>query len=74
MTKWDAIIAGLSTGARVALRDAGSSRQGTRVRAMARVISELVNAGLIGAGNGLTQHGSIVRDSLVTAELDRVFG
>lgn len=74
MTKWEAIAAGLSTGARSALSSAGSSRQGTRVRAMARVVSELADAGLVGAGNGLTQHGSIVRDSIVTQELDRMFG
>jgi hypothetical protein len=60
----------LSTEARTALLSANTSRQGAKVYASYPVHQELVAAGLIGDGGGLTMRGTIAREKAVDALLD----
>ena len=63
----------LSEDARTALINAGTNRQGAKVMATWPVHKELVAAGLIGDGGGLTRAGTIERERLVTEALDDLF-
>lgn len=64
----------MSEEAKQALIDAPSSRQGTKILGLDHVvIAELLNAGVLGAGWGLTARGGIERDRLVTEALDAAF-
>lgn len=64
----------ISQGAKQALINAGTNRQGARVAASLEIKWELEAAGLIGRGTGLTRKGSIVREQTVAEALDRAFG
>lgn len=65
----------LSKAAEKALVDVGTNRQGARVdsRVPDAVLQELVNAGLIGSGYGLTRTGSVVRERLFQQRLEELF-
>lgn len=68
----------LSEAARTALINAASGRQGANVtesgRCTGEAAYELRDAGLIGIQGGLTRKGSIERERIMNAELDRAFG
>ena len=64
----------LSEAARTALINAGTNRQGAAVKADPVVVTELYDFGLVGLGDGLTRRGSIERERIMSAELDRAFG
>lgn len=65
----------LSDAAKVALINVGTNRVGAPVVAgSVNVFHEMVDAKLIGRNTGLTRKGSVVRERLVSAALERVFG
>lgn len=63
----------LSEAAKSALISA-VGREGAQVKANAVIASELAQAGLIGAQDGLTRKGTIVREKVILAALDEAFG
>lgn len=64
----------MSEAAEKALINVGTNRQGAVVSAPMMVQWELENAGIIGRGTGLTRKGTIERERIMNAELDRAFG
>jgi len=65
----------LSGAAEAALINVGTNRIGAPVIAgSVKVFHEMVDAKLIGRTTGLTRKGSIVREQLVSAALERAFG
>jgi hypothetical protein len=64
----------LSPAATTALINAGSSAQGTVVRAGGQVMFELRALNLIGPSDGLTRFGAIARERAITAALESAFG
>jgi hypothetical protein len=70
-------IGELSDRARIALVNTGTNREGARVPVTpgeSMVWAELTEAGLIGAGGGLTRKGSIARERYTDRLMDSVFG
>lgn len=65
----------LSPEARAALTNVGTSRQGATIPqgTQYRVVRELLDAGLIGVGLGLTMRGTILRDRIQDEDLDLYF-
>lgn len=66
----------MSAEATKTLIDAGTNRQGAVVVSTATpavVTAELIRAGLIGEGNGLTRRGTIVRQRALDAALNALF-
>lgn len=59
----------ISKSAQSALITAGTNRQGAKVTASPTVLQELMVAGLIGPGLGLTRAGTIERERLINAAL-----
>jgi hypothetical protein len=77
MTTTEQVLAELSTGARSALINAGSSATGTEVLAAGiapAIFVELAEWGLVGPNDGLTRQGSIVRQRLIDLALESAFG
>jgi hypothetical protein len=65
----------MSEAAKKALINVGTNRQGATVDDVAlNVWYEMYSAGLIGVGGGLTRKGTIVRERLMSAELEKAFG
>ena len=64
----------MKTHIKSALMAAASNRQGTPVPAIDRVRREMQEIGLVGPDGGLTRQGSIERERIMSAELDRAFG
>lgn len=77
MTTTERAKAELSSAARSALVNAGNSKVGTRILAAGvapATFVELVEWGLIGPNDGLTNVGARVREALVAAALEEAFG
>ncbi len=64
----------MSEAAEKALINVGTNRQGAVVQGDLGALLELQDEGLIGQNLGLTRMGTIVRQRLMTAELDKAFG
>ena len=60
--------------ATAALINAGTNRQGAKVRGTEAALIELRMMSLIGEGDGLTRFGTIARQRAVDAAMDSVFG
>lgn len=77
MTTTERAKAELSAGAKSALINAGSSKVGAKVLGNGvapATFVELVEWGLIGPNDGLTNVGARVREALVAAALEEAFG
>lgn len=64
----------LSEQATQALISVGTNRQGAVVYASVAANIELLALGLVGDGNGLTRKGTIARQKIMDAALDKAFG
>lgn len=64
----------MSEAAKTALLNAGTNRQGAKVIGGTAAVQELVNAGLIGEGRGLTRKGTIARQRVQDAAMDAIDG
>ena len=67
-------MANISEAAQTALRNAAGPQQGAKVIADTETKFELYESGLISKGAGLTRRGTIVRERLVSAQLEAAFG